>query len=70
MDLNQGLQEMVQAQMVADEKRAGVLECMKKTKSLEKLRDKHFEAWKKETLRQEEIAVDDVVTAKSHQESS
>ncbi|MBS7240962.1 MAG: flagellar export protein FliJ [Treponema sp.] len=64
------LQKMVQAQMVADEKRAVVLECMKKTKSLEKLRDKHFEAWKKETLRQEEIAVDDVVTAKSHQESS
>lgn len=64
------LQEMVQAQMVADEKRAVVLECMKKIKSLEKLREKHFEAWKKETLRQEEITVDDVVTAKFHSESS
>lgn len=64
------LQEMVQAQMIADEKRAVVLECMKKTKSLEKLREKHYEAWKKETLRQEEILVDDVVTAKFYSESS
>lgn len=60
------LKEMVQAQMVADEKRAVVLECMKKTKSLEKLREKHFAAWKKEAVRQEEIMVDDVVTAKSY----
>ncbi len=60
------LKEMVQAQMVADEKRAVVLECMKKTKSLEKLREKHLAAWKKEAVRQEEIMVDDVVTAKSY----
>lgn len=64
------LQEMVQAQMIADEKRAVVVECMKKTKSLEKLKEKHLQAWKKKNLRQEEILVDDVVTSKSYLESS
>ena len=34
--------------------------------AVEKLREKHFAAWKKEAVRQEEIMVDDVVTAKSY----
>lgn len=55
------LKQMVQAQMVADEKRAIVLECMKKTKSLEKLREKHLAAWKKEMQKQEENLMDDLV---------
>ncbi|WP_407399310.1 flagellar export protein FliJ [Treponema sp.] len=64
------LEEMVQAQLVADEKRAVVLECMKKTKALEKLREKHLNKWKKEMQEQEEIIVDDVMTSRYHSESS
>lgn len=58
-------EEMAKAQIVADEKRAVVLECMKKTKSLEKLREKHLQKWTLEQRQIEAKKIDDVVTAKT-----
>ncbi|MBQ0039593.1 MAG: flagellar export protein FliJ [Treponema sp.] len=64
------LQELVSAQMVADQKRAVVLECMKKTKALEKLREKHLAKWKIEEARKEEVVVDDMVNGRFYSASS
>lgn len=58
------LDEMVQAQMVAEEKREIVRQAMQKVKILEKLKESKLREWKKESLRQEELASDDIVTAK------
>lgn len=66
----QFLQEIAQAQMIADEKRLVVLECMKKTKALEKLREKHLERWKKEMKHKEQLVIDDIVNAKAAARSS
>ena len=62
----QFLQEIAQAQMRADQKRQVVLECMKKTKALEKLREKHLERWKKDVNRREQLVIDDIVNAKAY----
>ena len=58
------LEEMAQAQLVAEEKRKVVQECMQKVKVLEKLREKKFNQWKKEMYSEEEQSVDDIVTAR------
>lgn len=60
------LQQMAQAQMIADQKRSVVLECMKKTKSLEKLKEKHHLKWKKEQKHKEQIVLDDILNAKTY----
>jgi len=57
------LEEMAQAELVAEQKRDVVREAMQKTKVLEKLREKKLSDWKKESLKQEELAMDDVVNA-------
>ena len=60
------LEDLVQAQMISDQKREVVRECLKNTKSLEKLREKQLSEWKKEMIREEENIVDDVVSAKGN----
>lgn len=60
------LEDLVQAQMISDHKREVVRECLKNTKSLEKLREKQLSEWKKEMIREEENIVDDVVSAKGN----
>lgn len=60
------LEDLVQAQMISDQKREVVRECLKNTKSLEKLREKQLADWKKEMIREEENIVDDVVSAKGN----
>ena len=61
------LAELVQLEMIAEQKREVVREAMKKVKVLEKLKEKKYEAWKNEYQHQEELAVDDVVTSQSIQ---
>ena len=61
------LAELVQLEMIAEQKRDVVREAMKKVKVLEKLKEKKYEAWKNEYQHQEELAVDDVVTSQSFQ---
>ncbi|MBO7639710.1 MAG: flagellar export protein FliJ [Treponema sp.] len=61
------LAELVQLEMIAEQKRELVREAMKKVKVLEKLKEKKYEAWKVEFQRQEELEQDDVVTAQTFQ---
>lgn len=58
------LNEMVQAQMAADEKRAVVREAIQKVKVLEKLREQKFKAWKKAADAEEENDSDDLNTTR------
>lgn len=57
------MNEMAEAEMVAEEKRAVVREAMKKVKVMEKLKESKFAEWKKEYQKQEEISSDDIVTS-------
>lgn len=59
----QYLEEMAQAQLVAEEKKKIVREAMQKVKVLDKLKEKKRAEWQEEYLQQEELAMDDVVTA-------
>lgn len=65
----QFLEEIAQAQLVADEKREILKEKMQKVKVLEKLKEKKIAEWKKESLKEEELSMDDVVTAKYNQQN-
>lgn len=59
----QFLEEMAQAQLVAEEKKKIVREAMQKVKVLDKLKEKKQAEWQEEYIKQEELAMDDVVTA-------
>ena len=65
----QFLEEIAQANLVADEKREVLKEKMQKVKVLEKLKEKKITEWKKESLKEEELSMDDVVTAKYNQKN-
>lgn len=57
------LDEIVRAKIIADEKREIVRLAMQKVKVLEKLKENKFRQWKKDELKSEELAADDVVTS-------
>ena len=54
------LQQLAEAKLVSDEKRAILAEAMKKTTALEKLKEKQESAWKEEENRKEEEMIDDL----------
>lgn len=54
------LLELAKAQMVSEQKREVLNEAMQEMKSLEKLRDKQHEQWKKDFLAEEELVADEV----------
>ncbi|WP_295799262.1 flagellar export protein FliJ [uncultured Treponema sp.] len=58
------LEELATAQIAADEKREVVRKAMQKVKVLEKLKENKFLQWKKDSLKAEELAADDIVTAR------
>lgn len=58
------LEELATAQIAADEKREAVRKAMQKVKVLEKLKENKFLQWKKDSLKAEELAADDIVTAR------
>ncbi|MCQ2247505.1 MAG: flagellar export protein FliJ [Treponema sp.] len=60
------LEEIAQAQMIADEKREIVRECMKKTKVLENLKEKQRLIWKKQVQNEEEVDQDDLASARAN----
>lgn len=60
------LEELATAQIAADEKREVVRQAMQKVKVLEKLKESKFRQWKKDSLKAEELAVDDIVTARKN----
>ena len=58
------LEELAAAQLVVDEKRAVFTEAMKQRKILSNLREKQYLQYKKDALKIEENAVDDMVTSR------
>ncbi|HAZ95908.1 flagellar export protein FliJ [uncultured Treponema sp.] len=58
------LEELATAQIAADEKREVVRNAMQKVKVLERLKENKFRQWKKDSLKAEELAADDIVTAR------
>lgn len=60
------LEELATAQIAADEKREVVRKAMQKVKVLEKLKENKFHQWKKDSLKAEELAADDIVTARKN----
>ena len=60
------LNQLAQAKLVSDEKRAILAEAMKKTTALEKLREKQLEGWKEESDKEEENFIDDLANSGTH----
>ena len=60
------LEELATAQIAADEKREVVRQAMQKVKVLENLKENKFRQWKKDSLKAEELAADDIVTARKN----
>ena len=58
------IQELAKAQIILEEKRAIVIEAIKKRKSLEKLKEKQFESYKKEYNKEEEKILDEISSSK------
>lgn len=58
------IQELTKAQIILEEKRAIVIEAIKKRKSLEKLKEKQFESYKKEYNKEEEKILDEISSSK------
>ena len=56
------LKQLAQAQLVTEQKRNILRECMKKTTALEKMRDKRMEEWKAAADYEEAEAMDDIKT--------
>ncbi|MBR4790027.1 MAG: flagellar export protein FliJ [Treponema sp.] len=54
------LNQLAQAKLVSEEKRAILAEAMKKTTALEKLKEKQLEGWKEEENRAEAEMIDDL----------
>lgn len=61
----QALQELAQAELVVEEKRAILAEAVKQRKILEKLRENKYAEWKKERQKEDDKILDDIVTAKA-----
>lgn len=57
-------EELVKAKIIADKKREIMREAMKRCKVLETLREHRINAWKKEQIKAEEDAIDDIVTSR------
>ncbi|MBQ2206818.1 MAG: flagellar export protein FliJ [Treponema sp.] len=58
-------EELARLEPIAEQKRGVVRECMKKVKVLEQLKKSKMGQWKKQNLKEEELAMDEVVTFKS-----
>ncbi len=60
----QVLVELAQTELLIQEKRTVFTEAMKNRKVLSKLKEKHLADWKKESVKAEEIFIDDITSAK------
>ena len=58
------LEELARAKLITEQKRKVLQEKMKKTSSLEKLREKELESYNSEKLMEEENLIDDIVTSR------
>lgn len=64
------LAELAQLEAIAEQKREVVRLAMQKVKVLEKLKEKKYAQWKAEFEAQEELAMDDAVTAQQYRKST
>lgn len=64
------LAELAQLEVIAEQKREVVRLAMQKVKVLEKLKEKKYAQWKAEFEAQEELAMDDAVTAQQYRKST
>ena len=60
------LNQLAQAKLVSDEKRAILSEIMQKTTALEKLKEKQLEDWKEESDKEENDFIDDLANSGRH----
>ena len=60
------LEQLAQAKLVSEEKRAVLAEIMKKTTALEKLKEKQLEGWKEESDKEENNFIDDLANSGRH----
>ena len=60
------LQQLAQAKLVSEQKRAVLAEAMKKTTALEKLKEKQLEGWKEESDKEENDFIDDLANNGKH----
>ncbi|MBR6192769.1 MAG: flagellar export protein FliJ [Treponema sp.] len=63
------LAELAQLEVIAEQKREVVRLAMQKVKVLEKLKEKKYAQWKADFEAQEELAMDDAVTAQQYRKS-
>lgn len=56
--------EIAELELIAEEKREIVKEAMQKVKVLEKLKEKKFNQWKEESLKEEEAESEDTVNSR------
>lgn len=61
------LEDLAQAELIAEEKREIVREAMKKVKALEKLREKKLMEWKQQLQLEEDLELDDIITSRFQQ---
>lgn len=54
------LEELAQSELILEEKRQIMIEAMKKSKALEKLKEKQLQEYKKEILKEEEKVLDEI----------
>ena len=64
------LAELAQLEAIAEQKREVVRLAMQKVKVLEKLKEKKYAQWKADFEAQEELAMDDAVTAQQYRKST
>lgn len=57
------LQQLAEAKLVSEQKRAVLAEAMKKTTALEKLKEKQLEGWKEESDKEENDFIDDLANS-------
>ncbi len=58
------IEELVQTELLIEEKRKIFAEAMKNRKVISKLKEKQMKDWKKRALKEEELFVDDVINTK------
>jgi len=56
--------QIAELEIIADQRRQVVKEAMQKVKVLEKLREKKFNQWKEDILKEEEAEAEDIVTSR------
>jgi flagellar FliJ protein len=58
-------ERVAEVEKVLEERRQALIEARRERKALERLREKHYEQWRQETLRTEQKALDELATMRA-----